>query len=150
MSEDLRSIRVTPQHHALTDERREELEQRLMACPDVAFCHLVDVAVDGVDGGPSPTLFVWLVPSALDSLRTALNIVSEAVADSLPPDRYLDVLILNSAPELLMTVEEAGGLFAERDPEERRRALEAAADGGDGFDARAPRKGWWPFEPGSS
>jgi hypothetical protein len=145
MSDDLQSIRVTAPREALSSERLDELEQRLMACPDVAFCHLVDVEVDGVAGGPSPTLFVWLVPSALGTLRTALNIVSEAVADSLPPDRYLDVLILNSAPELLTAVEQAGGLFAVRDPDERRRALEAAAGGGVGFEPLPPRKGWWPF-----
>ncbi|MGD9253121.1 MAG: hypothetical protein PVG92_04225 [Holophagae bacterium] len=145
MSDELRSIRVTAQREALPPERLEALEQRLMACPDVAFCHLVDVEVEGVNVDPSPTLFVWTVPSALKSLRTALNIVSEAVADSLPPDRYLDVLILNSAPELLMTVEEAGGLFAERDPDERRRALRAADVDGNAPDLGLTRKGCWPF-----
>jgi hypothetical protein len=73
------------------------------------------------------TLFVWIVPAAMGSLRGALNLISEAVARALPEDRFLDVVILNSAPELLTPVEEAGCLLVERDSDERRRARDAAA-----------------------
>ena len=72
------------------------------------------------------SLFVWLVPEAVGSLRAALNLVSEAVARALPEDVFLDVLILNSVPELLVAVEHAGCLLVERDSDERRRARAAA------------------------
>jgi hypothetical protein len=104
----------------------ERLSAEIGSCPDVAFAHLARVTVVGDSSGPQPSLFVWLVPSAMGSLRSSLNLVSEAVARALPDDLYLDVLILNSAPELLSDVEGAGRLVAERDPDERRRALTAA------------------------
>ena len=53
-------------------------------------------------------LFVWLVPAAMRSLRAALNLVSDTVAKALPGNQFLDVVILNSAPELLPDVERAG------------------------------------------
>jgi hypothetical protein len=59
-------------------------------------------------------------------LRFALNLVSEAVARSLPDGNYLDVVVLNSAPELLDQVERARSLLVENDPEERARASSAA------------------------
>jgi hypothetical protein len=103
------------------------LRGELEACPDIAFAHLCRVTVPRHGGGAQPSLFVWLVPPAVGSLRAALNLVSEAVARSLPEDRFVDVLILNSAPELLAQVEEAGGLLVERDAGERQRALAACS-----------------------
>jgi hypothetical protein len=73
-------------------------------------------------------LFVWLVPAAMRSLRAALNLVADTVAKTLPGDQFLDVVILNSAPELLPEVERAGCLFVEPHPDERRRALAAVDD----------------------
>jgi hypothetical protein len=87
---------------------------------------------------------VVLVPEALGSLRFALNLVSEAVARALPDDAYLDVVVLNSAPELLERLEAADCLLVERVAEERRRALEAVRSGG--VPEPLPRRRrWWPF-----
>lgn len=104
----------------------ERLRKELASCPDVAFAHLPQIEVVGHQEEPQLALFVWLVPEAVGSLRAALNLVSEAVARALPEDVFLDVVILNSVPELLSSVEEAGCLIAERDVEERRRACDAA------------------------
>jgi hypothetical protein len=145
MDDDRDVVRIGPLREALPDESLERLREGLNACPDVAFCHLVEVEVTEVGEGSSPTLFVWLEPAALDSLRTALNIVSEVVSRSLPEDRYLDVLILNSVPELLERVESVGGLLVERNPEERHRALQAAAGGGYGLEPLPPKRWWWPI-----
>jgi hypothetical protein len=126
----------------------EEIEARLRAelesCPDVAFAHLTQVSVAGRQPEPQLSLFVWLVPEAVGSLLPALNLVSEAVARALPEHLYVDVLILNSAPELLAPVEAAGCLLVERDPEERRRAC-AAADRNRGVDPPTPGRRLWPF-----
>ena len=70
-------------------------------------------------------LFAWLVPAAMKSMRAALNLLSDTVAKALPRDRFVDIVILNSAPELLPQVEGAGCLFVEPDPAERQRALAA-------------------------
>jgi len=94
----------------------------------VAFAHLVDVEVPDRGEGPGPVLFVWLVPAAMRSLRAALDLVSETVAKALPSDIFLDVVILNSAPELLPEVEGAGCLFVEPHPDERKRALAAVEE----------------------
>jgi hypothetical protein len=102
-----------------------ELRSRLERCPDLAFAHLVDVEVPARGESAGLVLFAWLVPDAMRSLRAALDLVSEIVARALPADRYLDVVILNSAPELLSEVESAGCLLVEPHPEERRRALSA-------------------------
>lgn len=104
------------------------LREGLEACPDLAFAHLVDVDVLELGAGREMVLFVWLVPAAMRSLRAALNLVSEAVAKALPADRFLDVVILNSAPELLPEVERAGCLFVESHPDERQRALAATSE----------------------
>jgi len=63
-------------------------------------------------------------------MRASLNRVSELVAASIPPGTFIDVVILNSAPELLEDIEGAGGLFVENDGEERRRVLESLHDPG--------------------
>lgn len=118
---------ITPPGQPLGDEVEVKLREGLDACPDLAFAHLVDVDVPEQGEGPGMVLFVWLVPAAMKSMRAALNLVSETVAKALPGDRYLDVVILNSAPEVLPDVERAGCLFVEPHPDERQRALAAAS-----------------------
>ena len=128
----------------LDDGVSQKLRQGLESCPDVAFAHLCYVEVVGGDHRSAMTLFVWLVPAAMRSLRMALNLVSEVVAKALPEDRFIDVAILNSAPELLQDVERADCLFVVRDVEERQRALAAAADPDPGLDdARVTSRRWW-------
>lgn len=114
----------------------KRLEAELAVCPDVAFAHLARVTVGGRADQAELGLFVWLVPEAVGSLRPALNLVSEAVARALPDGRYVDVLILNSAPDLLGPVATAGTLVVVRDPDEHRRAVAAAA--GESSDAVTP------------
>ena len=110
----------------------------------MGFAHLVEVEVVDQHEEPALALFVWLTPQGMSSLRASLTLVSQVVAGVLPEDRYLDVLILNSAPELLERVESVGCLFVECHPEERLRALEAAATRGGDEEMDAGR-GWWPF-----
>jgi len=139
-------LHFVPPNDPLDPAVLAELRVAIGSCPDVAFAHLVDVAVPGRQTAPEPALFVWLVPEAMGSLRAALNLLSATVARVLPAERFLDVLILNSAPELLAAVEEARCLLVERDPEERRRAREAAAAGSqETGETTAPRPWWWPF-----
>ena len=118
-------IRISPPGRPLEDEVLRKLRDGLERCADLAFAHLVDVDVPDSGDEPGLVLFVWLAPAAMRSLRPALNLVSETVAKALPEDRFLDVVILNSAPELLPDVERAGCLFVEPLPNERQRALEA-------------------------
>lgn len=124
----------------------QSLVQALSATPDVAFAHLVEAGVPG-QGQAHPALFVWLQPGALRSLRRVLNQVSVIVSRALPDGTALDVMILNSAPELLERVEAAGGLIVECDPEERLRALKAASAPSDRDHEGQARTGpwWWPF-----
>lgn len=121
-------LRITPPARPLDDEVEIRLREGLEACPDVAFAHLVDVDVLERGEGPGAVLFVWLVPAAMRSLRAALNLVSDTVAKALPKDLFLDVVILNSAPELLPEIERVGCLFVEPNSDERRRALAAIED----------------------
>jgi len=118
-------LRITPPGRPLGDEVEVKLREGLEAWPDLAFAHLVDVDVPEQGEGPTMVLFVWLIPAAMKSMRAALNLVSETVAKALPEDRFLDVVILNSAPELLPEVERAGCLFVEPYPDERLCALAA-------------------------
>jgi len=118
-------IRITPPRQPLEDEVLKKLRDGLERCADLAFAHLVDVDVPETGDEPGLVLFVWLDPAAMRSLRPALNLVSDTVAKALPEDRFLDVVILNSAPELLSDVERAGCLFVEPHPNERQRALAA-------------------------
>ena len=139
-------MRFLPPSDPLDPAVLAELRIAIGSCPDVAFAHLVDVVVPGRQTAPEPALFVWLVPEAMGSLRAVLNALSATVAKVLPAERFLDVLILNSAPELLAAVEEARCLLVERDPEERRRAREAAAADSQGnSEATVRRPWWWPF-----
>jgi hypothetical protein len=119
-------LRISSPGQPLGDDVEKKLREGLDACPDLAFAHLVDVEVLEQGEGPGMVLFVWLVPEAMRSVRAALNLVSETVAEALPEDRFLDVVILNSAPELLPDIERAGCLFAEPRSNERKRALAAA------------------------
>ncbi len=120
------------------------LKDELGRCPDLAFAHLPLVLVPARQERPTPVLFVWLDPGALRSLRFALNLVSEAVARALPDGEFLDVVVLNSAPELLERVESANSLLVEKNPQERLRALRAAADTSPG--SVEPKRPWyWPF-----
>lgn len=138
-------VRILRPQRPLDATVEERLRSDLTQCPDVAFAHLADVVVSSGAGPPEPALFVWLRPEGLRSVRSALNLVSEAVSRCLPDDRYLDVVILNSAPELLEDIEDRGVLVVERDAAERRRAREAALDL-DGYAPLPPRRRWWwPF-----
>jgi hypothetical protein len=138
------SLRIDTRQVEIDPDLLLELEQELGDCPDLAFAHLPQVFVPGRQQRPELVLFVWFVPQALRSLRSALDLVSEAVARVLPKDDYLDVVVLNSAPELLKDVEKAGCLLVERDPAERQRALAAAV--GENASAIEPKRPWWwPF-----
>ena len=121
-------LRITPPGQPLGDEVEKRLREGLEICPDLAFAHLVDVDVPEQGEGPGMVLFVWLVPAAMRSMRAALNLISEAVAMALPGDRFVDVVILNSAPELLPEIDRVGSLLVVPHPDERNRALVAAAD----------------------
>ena len=138
-------FRIGTPREPLDDGVMKRVQDGLQQCPDVAFAHLPEVMVPGRQERPGLVLFVWLVPGALRSLRSALNLVSEVVARALPEERYLDVVILNSAPELLEAVERAQCLVVERDPEERQRALNAAAGSAGDFGGPRRRRWWWPF-----
>jgi len=138
-------IRIERPENPLEPELLGRLRQELERCPDVAFAHLPQVMVEGQQDRPGLVLFVWLTPASLSSLRAALRLVTEAVARVLPSDRFLDVVVLNSAPELLDQVEAAKCLLVERDPDERRRALEAAAENGDSHPEASRGPWWWPF-----
>lgn len=137
-------IIVTAPKIPMDGEIEERLRVELGECPDVAFAHLPQVEVVNQSEAPQLSLFVWLVPEAVGSLRAALNLVSEAVARALPEEMFLDVLILNSAPELLVRVEEAGCLLVVRDEAERQRALKAASRSPDAEEERPSRR-FWPF-----
>lgn len=139
---------IQPLRERFEPEVEEALRERLSACPDLAFAHLVEVTVPGHSVRPDPTLFAWLLAGSLRSLRGALNAVAEAVAETIPSERYVDVVILNSAPELLDPLERASPPLVVRDPGERERALAAlAGDGGQLAPlSPAPRRRWfWPF-----
>ena len=128
----------------LAPQVHSDLVDAMNRCPDVAFAYLVEVEVSS-PGQAGPVLFVWLKGAALRSLRGALNLVSEAVAGVLPEEVFVDVVILNSAPELLLEIEAVQCLLAEPDPGERQRALHAASLG-DPFPALKPKRcWWWPF-----
>ncbi len=138
-------IRIERPHKPLDPQTTEALRRAIAQCPDVAFAHLVDVQVVGQQQKPELASVCVAAPGGVSSLRAALNLVSEAVAGALPEDRFVDVLILNSAPELLEDVERADCLLCERDADERERAKSAMRQG-DGEIDEVPRKPWWwPF-----
>ena len=136
-------LRIEAPTRGLDPKVERRLKDELGRCPDLAFAYLPAVMVPDRQEAPELVLFVWLVPSSLRSLRFALNLVSEAVARVLPDGDYLDVVVLNSAPELLGEVERARALLVENDAEERNRALAALAAG----EAlpEGTKKPWWRF-----
>ena len=138
-------ISITRPTVSFDREILDKLGEEVGACPDVAFAHLCDVEVVGRGDGPGPVLFVWLVSRAVRSLKPALNLVSEAVARALPEDRFVDVVILNSVPELLQRVEALDCLLVERDPEERRIAVAAGEEDREGKRDGDGRRRWWTF-----
>jgi len=139
-------LRIEPRRHDFDPQLLRGLKTEISDCPDVAFAYLPQVYVKGRQDSPESVLFVWLVPEALSSIRFALNLVSEAVARVVPQDRYLDVVVLNSAPELLDALERADSLLVERVSEERSRALEALSRC-EVQEPLTPRRRWtwWPF-----
>jgi hypothetical protein len=138
-------IRISRPTGPFSSETLERLRGGLQVCPDVSFAHLAEVEIEGGQDAPGLVLFVWLMPAAVKSLRAALDLVSEAVARALPEGRYVDVVILNSAPELLADLERTGCLLLERDAGERRRALAASAKDPEVVDPKSPGPRWWPF-----
>ena len=124
-------LRISPPARPLDPRVKTRLAEELARCPDLAFAHLPQVMVPARQDAPSLVLFVWLRAPALRSLRFALNLVTEGVARALPDGEFLDVVVLNSAPELLEPIERARSLLVENDPEERARALAAASASGD-------------------
>ena len=136
-------LRIEAPTRRLAPDVERRLKEELGSCPDLAFAYLPEVMVPDRQEAPELVLFVWLVPSSLRSLRFALNLVSEAVARVLPDGDYLDVVVLNSAPELLGEVERARTLLVENDAGERNRALAAMAAG----EAlpEGTKKPWWRF-----
>jgi hypothetical protein len=120
-------LHISHPDRPLAPEVEARLTDELARCPDLAFAHLAQVLVPARQERPELVLFVWLRPAALRSLRFALNLVSEAVARALPDGEFLDVVVLNSAPELLSEVERARSPLVENDPEERARALTAVS-----------------------
>jgi hypothetical protein len=142
--EDPADIIIEPAVRPLEPEVEKKLKRELGRCPDLAFAHLPRVMVPGRQNRPEPVLFVWIAPRALRSLKHALNLVTEAVARSLPEKDFLDVVVLNSAPELLDSVERAGCLVVENDPEERARALQAASQPDEVVEEKSG-PWWWPF-----
>jgi hypothetical protein len=138
------TVRIESRRIECGAELLQGLQRGLNDCPDLAFAHLPQVFVPGRQERPELVLFVWFLPAALRSLRSALDMVSETVAGVLPEDQYIDVVVLNSAPELLLEVERAASLLVERSPAERARALSAArAEQGGETPAAGPW--WWPF-----
>ena len=136
-------IKIKAPDQRLGEDTFATLQAQLQVCPDLAFAHLAETEVPDSGSNGELCLFAWLRGSSLRSLRSALNLVSEAVARSLPPNVYVDVVILNSAPDLLVEVERVGRLVVECDAEERRRALAAARSGGDASNAKESSQPWW-------
>jgi len=141
---DSTEILIESRQRDLDPEVERRLVEELGRCPDLAFAHLPQVLVPGQQVRPELVLFAWLEPEALRSLRFALNLVTEAVSRALPSDEFLDVVVLNSAPELLEPIERTGCLLVERNPEERARALAAAAQV-DAVVEPTTKPWWWPF-----
>ncbi len=136
-------LRISRLSQPLARNVLDSLRSNLETCPDLAFAHLTEVVA--ADQPRTRVLFVWLRPEALGSLRSALDLVAGGVARSLPDGEFVDVVILNSAPELLLDVEAAGCLLVETDAAERERAVAAAHAGAATTPAVATRPWWWPL-----
>ena len=114
-------IEAAGQHLDL--EHREKLINNLVSFKDLAFAHLNHVRMEKGDEG-NLVLFLWLKRGGLRWMRASLNHASELVARSIPRGTFIDVVILNSAPELLADIESAGGLLIEKDRNEHEKVLE--------------------------
>ena len=112
----------------LSWESTDKLKRGLIGCPELAFAHLNRVVVEEAPEG-NLVLFAWLRRGDLRWMRRSLNRISQIVARSIPTDRFIDVVILNSAPELLEDVEAAGSLLVENDSEERQEILRSLQSG---------------------
>jgi len=139
------TLRISPLSEPLEADVEAALSKNLSACSSVAFAYVVEAQVPQRQPEASRALFAWLLPGALRSMRSALSVVSGAVAASLPEDQYLDVVILNSAPELLVDIEQAGLLLVVNDPDEHATALAAARAPADepSPEPTAPPRAWW-------
>jgi hypothetical protein len=140
------NYRISRPDSPLDAQVLDSLRHDLEACSDVAFAYLPQVEVPEAAGCPNLVLFVWLTADALKSMRSALNMVSQIVAGALPKGEFVDVVILNSAPELLPAIEETGCLVVENDGGERQAALDRVA-GAAQLPAALPlkKRWWWPF-----
>jgi len=138
-------LRVTRLARPLSPETEARLKSGIQSCSDVAFAYLAQVQVPERQEEPGPVLFVWLRPAALSAVHAALNLVCQAVAKAITDKTFLDVVVLNSASELLPTLEQAGCLLTEVDREERQRALWAADHPEAQESQQEPPRGWWPF-----
>jgi hypothetical protein len=140
-------VQITGLREPLDDRVLQRLQEELRSCSQVAFAHLTEVRVPAQDSSSARTVFVWLRAEAMRSMRAALNLVSGAVARALPSETFLDVVILNSAPELLEQIEAAGLLLVENDVEERQTALRALHVAEPAPPPLPPRSRpwWWPF-----
>ncbi len=137
---------VQPLSTRFAPEVEDALVTRLRSCPDLAFAYLVEVTVPDHSDRPDPTLLAWLVRDAISSLRASLDLVAAAVAASIPGDSYLDVVILNSVPELLEALERTGNPLVVRDRDELERAFAASRGDPPPSPGPAPKKPWyWPF-----
>jgi hypothetical protein len=145
MDYDFEELHISDPGRVMKQEVEERLRQNLAQCRDLAFAYLAKVLVPGRQSEPNLVLFAWLRPASLRSVRQALNLISEAVARALPKAEFLDVVILNSAPDLLAKLATAGRLVNDSDPDELARALEAK-DQEVGEQAPVSRPRWWPFE----
>lgn len=146
MNDEMKDVRISKPRNPLTADVIEALEHGLRICPDVAFAYLPEVEVPEASGEVNLVLFVWLRAEAMGSLRAALDLVSQVVAGALPTGVFIDVAILNSAPEMLIAIDDADCLIVDNEPEERQRVLDDARDPTRVPEAMPPQKNWWwPF-----
>lgn len=136
-------LRISSCATPLAAETQNRMIAALERCPDLAFAYLADVEVEG-QGPATRTLFAWLEAPALGSVRRALDLVARAVAESIDRDQFVDVVILNSAPELLAPVARSGLCLTAPNPDEWRRSLQAAETPSEGAaEDVAGSVPWW-------
>ncbi len=140
------NVKISKPVKGLADDVYAELARGLRVCPDVAFAYLPLVEIPETSDAPHLVLFVWLRAEAMHSLRAALDLVSQVVAHALTSSDFVDVVILNSAPEMLSAIDDADCLIVDNEPEERSRVLDDARDPSHVPEAMPPQKRWWwPF-----
>lgn len=138
-------VRLEPGAGSFSQHVEDELRDVLAACPDLAFAYLMNAEIEG-HGEAGPVLLAWVSAGAMGSLKGALNLISEGVARALPDGRFMDVVILNSAPELLADAQLVAEPFVVNDSPELERARAATTDMED-YQPLPPRRRfwWWPF-----